>query len=175
MWKRTVEQGRLQIDNMALGIACWIPKVTNTHSVYVILIAFSLQQWLKACASVLRDTSVALSCFLQWRQELSLCFEYAARVLKITCHIRWLQNKSLKKEEYSWFSASWFVRLGVSLNFITSYVLRKAHILYQREINTELNIVFHLLLSSLWLSTIDAYLFFLVVSSLISYLLTFFQ
>jgi len=29
-----------------LRIACWIPKATNTHSQYVILIAFPLQQWL---------------------------------------------------------------------------------------------------------------------------------
>jgi hypothetical protein len=27
-------------------IGCWITKATNTHSEYVILVAFSLQQWL---------------------------------------------------------------------------------------------------------------------------------
>ena len=32
---------------------CWICKATNTHSECVILIAFSLQLWLHACASVL--------------------------------------------------------------------------------------------------------------------------
>jgi len=28
------------------SVACWITKATNTHSEYVILIAFPLQQWL---------------------------------------------------------------------------------------------------------------------------------
>jgi len=30
-----------------INIACWIPKSKNTHSEYVILIAFVLQQWLQ--------------------------------------------------------------------------------------------------------------------------------
>jgi hypothetical protein len=34
----------------------WIPKATNTHTEYVMLIAFPLQQWLKECSSVLRHT-----------------------------------------------------------------------------------------------------------------------
>jgi hypothetical protein len=34
--------------------ACWIPKSTNTHSEYVILIAFLLQQWLHKHTSMLR-------------------------------------------------------------------------------------------------------------------------
>jgi hypothetical protein len=37
-----------------MRIACWITKVTDAHSEYVILIAFPLQQWLKESASVLR-------------------------------------------------------------------------------------------------------------------------
>ena len=34
-------------------ITCWMPKVTNTHSEYVIIIAFPLQKWLHECASIL--------------------------------------------------------------------------------------------------------------------------
>ena len=34
--------------------ACWIPKATDTHSEYVILIAFPRQQWLHEHASMLR-------------------------------------------------------------------------------------------------------------------------
>ena len=33
-------------------IACWWSKATNTHSKYVILTAFPLQQWLHGRASV---------------------------------------------------------------------------------------------------------------------------
>jgi len=38
-------------------IAFWIPKVTNTHSEFVIFIAFPLQQWLHEHVSMLRHTS----------------------------------------------------------------------------------------------------------------------
>jgi hypothetical protein len=37
-----------------IRIACWILKATNTHSEYVILIAFMLQKWLHEGASLLR-------------------------------------------------------------------------------------------------------------------------
>ena len=33
--------------------ACWIPKATNTHSEYVLLIVLPLQQWLHARVSML--------------------------------------------------------------------------------------------------------------------------
>jgi len=33
---------------------CWIPKATDTHSEYVMLIAFLLQQWLHERVSLLR-------------------------------------------------------------------------------------------------------------------------
>jgi hypothetical protein len=37
-----------------MRLACWIPKATNTHSEFGILISFSLQQWLRELASLLR-------------------------------------------------------------------------------------------------------------------------
>ena len=43
-------------------IACWIPKATNTHTVYITLIAFPLHQWLHERASLLRYTLHCLSC-----------------------------------------------------------------------------------------------------------------
>ena len=39
---------------LRVRIACWIPKVTDTHSEYVILISLPLQQWLQERASMLR-------------------------------------------------------------------------------------------------------------------------
>ena len=39
--------------------ACWITKATDIHSEYVILIAFTRQQWLRERASVLRYTYIA--------------------------------------------------------------------------------------------------------------------
>jgi len=54
MWKNVVELDRPQVTVWHMCIACWIPKTTNTHSEYAVLIAFPLQQWLKKYASMLR-------------------------------------------------------------------------------------------------------------------------
>ena len=53
MWKNIVELNRPQVTVWHMCIACWIPKTANTHSEYVVLTAFPLQQWLKKCASML--------------------------------------------------------------------------------------------------------------------------
>ena len=57
-WKNVVERGRPQMTIWRMRIACWIPKATNTHSEYVMLIAFPLQQWLQERASLLRYANV---------------------------------------------------------------------------------------------------------------------
>ena len=48
--------------------ACWIIKATDTHSEYVILIAFPRHQWFGEGASEFRYTHIA--CLV-----LALCFE----------------------------------------------------------------------------------------------------
>jgi hypothetical protein len=53
-WQKYCRAGQATDDNWCMLIACWIPKATNTHSEYVILIAFPLQQWLHERASMLR-------------------------------------------------------------------------------------------------------------------------
>ena len=52
--KNIVERGRPQMTIWRMRIACWIPKVTNTHSEYVILIDFPLQQRMHERSSMLR-------------------------------------------------------------------------------------------------------------------------
>jgi hypothetical protein len=47
-----------------MRIACWILKATDTHSDYIILIAFPLQQWLRECASMISYTYIACLVFL---------------------------------------------------------------------------------------------------------------
>jgi len=51
MWKNDDERGRPQMTIRRMRIACWIPRATNTHPEYVILIAFPQQQWLHESAS----------------------------------------------------------------------------------------------------------------------------
>jgi hypothetical protein len=43
-------------------IACWITKAKNTHSDYVILIAYPMQELLREGASVLHYTYTACLC-----------------------------------------------------------------------------------------------------------------
>jgi len=46
MWTNIGEPERTQMTIWRMRIACWITKATNTHSEYVIFIAFPVQQWL---------------------------------------------------------------------------------------------------------------------------------
>jgi len=44
MWKNTVVPESPQMTIWHMHIACWIPKATNTHSKYILLNGFPLQQ-----------------------------------------------------------------------------------------------------------------------------------
>jgi len=54
--KNIVERGRPQMTIWRMRNVCCVPKATNTHSEYVIILAFPLQQWLHERASMLRYT-----------------------------------------------------------------------------------------------------------------------
>jgi len=45
---------RPQMTTQRMRFERWIPKATNTHSQYVIINAFPLQQWLHESTAVLR-------------------------------------------------------------------------------------------------------------------------
>ena len=51
-------------------IPCWIPKATDTHSQYVTLTAFPLQQWLNEHTSILRYT------YIGCRVPYNVCSQY---------------------------------------------------------------------------------------------------
>ena len=65
-WKNIEKRGGPQMTNIIwrMRIARWIIKATNTHTEYVILIAFALQQWLQERALMLRYTYI--SCLLSF-------------------------------------------------------------------------------------------------------------
>ena len=77
MWKNIVERGRPQITIWRMRIACCITKATDTHSKYLIRIAFALQQWLQERARILRLYVHWLSCTpclsIQRRQKYVNC------------------------------------------------------------------------------------------------------
>jgi hypothetical protein len=69
LWNNVEKYGRARQaidDNITLRmrIARWISKATDTHSEYVILIAFPLQKWLHERTSILRYTYIVCLVFL---------------------------------------------------------------------------------------------------------------
>jgi hypothetical protein len=59
MWKNIVEPGMPQMTIWRMRIAYWTHKATISHSKYVIIIAFPLQQWFHQRASMLHYTYIA--------------------------------------------------------------------------------------------------------------------
>jgi hypothetical protein len=59
MSKNVVETDRSQVTIWYVRFACWITKVTDIHSEYIIFIAFSRHQWLRERVLVLLYTYVA--------------------------------------------------------------------------------------------------------------------
>ena len=72
-WKNMVKPGQAtDVITWRMRSSCWRTKATDTHSEYVILIAFPLQQWLHEHASMLRYTYIAcivLNCSIMWRRR----------------------------------------------------------------------------------------------------------
>ena len=65
MWKNAIGPDTSQLTKRRMHIARWIPKATNTHSKYVILIAFPRQQW---------SHEHSLSFLIMWLQtDVMLC------------------------------------------------------------------------------------------------------
>jgi len=62
MWKNIVEPNRPQVTISRMRITCWIPKATNAHSDYVILVTFTLQRWFLERSCLLPSSVYCLSC-----------------------------------------------------------------------------------------------------------------
>jgi len=50
MWKNIVQLDKIHMAIWSVRTECRITKATNNHSDYVIIISFTLQQWLNECA-----------------------------------------------------------------------------------------------------------------------------
>jgi len=59
MWKKQSIAGQATDGNVALAHCMLVLTATRTHSQYVIRVAFSLQKWLRECASMLHNTYIA--------------------------------------------------------------------------------------------------------------------
>jgi hypothetical protein len=69
MWKNTEERVKPQMTIRRMRTACWTPKDTDTHSPYVIITAFPLQQWLHVGASMLRHTTLPVLFKLRYAEK----------------------------------------------------------------------------------------------------------
>jgi hypothetical protein len=66
MWEK-YGRARQAIDyNKArrMRFGCWMTKATNTHSEYVVIIAFPRQQWLHERDSILRLYAGKIACIV---------------------------------------------------------------------------------------------------------------
>jgi len=61
--KNTVQPDRPLMTTRRMRIACCIPKATNTHSEYVLLISIPRQLWLHVRVSILRYTYIVCLVF----------------------------------------------------------------------------------------------------------------
>ena len=57
--RKNVQSDKPQMTMWRMRIRCWIPTVGNTHSEYVMITAFPLQQYFHKLASMLRYTYTA--------------------------------------------------------------------------------------------------------------------
>jgi len=69
MLKNMLEPDRPQMTIWRMGIAVWINKATDTHSEYVILIAFPRQKCLHERTSTFRYTYIAAHKIHQWQKR----------------------------------------------------------------------------------------------------------
>ena len=88
-------------------IACWIPKATNTHSEYVIVITFLLQQWLHERTSMLRCMYTA--CLLMY-----VVHEKSVLVFKFRIILFWLYKGDSYK---SWTALIVYRSLHMEIKF----------------------------------------------------------
>jgi len=105
MWKNICRFRKATDDNIirSMSSKCWITMATDTHSEYVMLIFFPLQQWLCERASMLQF----LFCY---------CFNLACDAYKEWGNISVARvNFSLKRKPFrqffpcSWRPAWWFM------------------------------------------------------------------
>ena len=105
MLKNTVQPVRPQTTTRRVLIACWISKATNTHTEYVIIIPFPLQQWLYARASMLRYTYISLSSLLRKErlQIVSSVFYWTAAIwlCYVVLHSRCSTASSASQKTYN--------------------------------------------------------------------------
>jgi len=71
-FKDILEPDTSEVTIWRMRVACWISNTIDTHSEYVILIAFPLQQWLRESATLLNYSYLACLVFFRSFRHYSL-------------------------------------------------------------------------------------------------------
>ena len=82
---QTVQPVASRYTDCATRPVYWIPKATNTHSHYAILIAFPLQQWLRERTSMLRYTYTSFLVTFTCRHVTAVLNLNTFKLATITC------------------------------------------------------------------------------------------
>jgi hypothetical protein len=96
--KKTVKLDRPQMTIRCVRTACWIPKATNTHSDYVILIALPLQQLLYKHALMLHYKYIpCLVCYCSYTYGAQLIRRVFHLVTSFGCWFLKIQQPALRQ------------------------------------------------------------------------------
>jgi len=116
MWEKLLEADRPQMTIWQMLMACWIPKATNTHSEYVILMASPLQQWLQEGVLLLHYTYIfCLVCFLLGNSQR---LNFICRRFGTLCLFHIHRRIGIKMEQTECSKTSVFWVIPRRLNFI---------------------------------------------------------
>ena len=109
LWDNVKKCGRARQvtdDNIIrrMRFACWITKVTDTHSEYEILIAFSWKQWLRERASILLLHVHCLCCSFSVQYFIAnICWKFSFTdfrdlllIFKVVCVLNTAENCKLR-------------------------------------------------------------------------------
>jgi hypothetical protein len=99
LWNNAEKFGRARHatdDNIIwhMHFACWITKATDTHSEYVIIIAFLRQQWLHKRASVLCCTYIACLVVQQFYHHMPFTSEHCTCTQLHSYSLYWTHQHS---------------------------------------------------------------------------------
>ena len=112
IWKTVVEPDRSQMTVWRMRFPCWITKAIDTHSEYVLRIAFPQQQWLRERASVFRYTYIACLVDVELLTETVCLLSGTDWILSIVHYYRGADKSLARPNWKKIISSQFFVRRG---------------------------------------------------------------
>ena len=124
LWDNVGKYGRLgqATGNIRrMRSACRMPKATDTHSEYVILIAFPLQQWLREGTSILRHTYVAYIIFFHLVCLTALCELHMPPAVLMVERMRFREHEAYFPDTFTFHFCPEQVSVSRTHSFMSSW------------------------------------------------------